>query len=406
MKNKVEEYKNLILNRVRFHAPVVYDDKVDKTFLFGYDVDPNLPIFKYEGNLNKDLVKAFNESRKIEKFNLLLLEEKISKKFEKTLKKIKNCVFFDKKSNFNFLAMINKLNINYNSSSNYNIKYKDKFIAVNDEILNLKYENFSLVSEGQNEILYSYKEFLLNGNNIVLKIKNFEKTDKMVKISLNLPLKKGFYTFKKQNGSVKITNLLTQEKMFFTFVSRNTKFNFSAIDGLENSSFATINLISKLKLKANEEKFFFFLLSNKKCPLKNLKDIEKLEDISKKKCCEIFDVRVKTKNQNFDQFFNNELPKKIWLKWVEGEPCEDLIEKYLTLRRLFVRGKEKLNFKPFKEIGLKELGVFNGEYYKKILISFGREKFLQVGKTKFTNISNVTNFSLKKKDPILLSFDV
>ena len=45
-----------------------------------------------------------------------------------------------------------------------------------------------------------------------------------------------------------------------------------------------------------------------------------------------------------------------------------------------------------------------GEYYKKIVVAFGVEKFLQVGKTKFSNISNITNFSLKKSDPIYLSF--
>ena len=82
-----------------------------------------------------------------------------------------------------------------------------------------------------------------------------------------------------------------------------------------------------------------------------------------------------------------------------------LIEKYTTYRALFIKGKEKISFVPFKEIGLKELGIFNGEYYKKILISFGAEKFLQVGKTKFFNINNVTRFSLKKKDNISLSFE-
>ena len=77
----------------------------------------------------------------------------------------------------------------------------------------------------------------------------------------------------------------------------------------------------------------------------------------------------------------------------------------MNLRRLFVRGKEKIDFVPFKEIGLKELGIFNGEYYKKILVSFGLEKYLQVGEVKYANISNVTRFSLKKKDPIYLSLD-
>ena len=118
---------------------------------------------------------------------------------------------------------------------------------------------------------------------------------------------------------------------------------------------------------------------------------------------EIFDVRVKTKNHKFDQFFNNTLPKKVWLSWLNFEKS-DLVEKYLTYRSLFVRGKEKLSFVPFEEIGLKEVGVFNGEYYKKILVSFCGERFLQVGETKFFNISNITRFSLRKNEAINLSF--
>lgn len=405
-KDEIEKLKNLILNRVRFHAPVVFDDEIDKTILFNYGIDTKFPIFKFDKTLDKTIIKAFTRASEEENFNLLVPIVNIDKKQEKQLKKIKNCVFFSENSNFRLLTMINKLNINYNSASNYDLKFKDKFVMVNDEIINPKYEDFALVSEGNYGINYDYKEFMLNGNNIYLNLKNEGNLSKKVKISLNLPLKRGFYHFKKQNGFIKIVNLISRETFYFSYVCKNAKFSFSAVDGLENSSYATIYLHLSFTIKPNEEKFFFFQLSNKKCPLKTKKDIDKFFNLSKNKIYEIFDLRVKTKNQKFDQFFNNELPKKIWLNWLINVKNDELIEKYMTLRRLFVKGKEKINFQPFKQIGLKELGIFNGEYYKKILISFGRERYLQVGQTKFTNIADVTRFSLAKREPIFLSFDV
>ncbi len=404
--NKVERIKNTILNRVRFHSPVVYDDKIDRTVLFNNGVDVRYPIFKFDKKIDNKMLKALMLANKEEKFNLLIPIENITKIQEKILKKLENCVFYSQNSSMNFLAMICKLNINYSSSSSYDVKFKDRFFMINDQILNPKYDDFCLVEDSVSSINYSYREFMLNGNNIYLKIKNTENLPQKVKISLNFPLKRGYFYFKKQNGAIKVVNLMTKENMFFSYICPKAEFSFSCVDGLENSSFATINLKLTINLKPQEERFFFFQYSNKKFPLKTQKSVEKFLDISKTKNREIFDVRVKTKNPKFDQFFNNELPKKIWLNWINGVKNEDLIQKYMNLRRLFVKGKDKIDFQPFKQIGLKEVGIFNGEYYKKIVISFGREKYLLVGKTKFTNISNITLFSLKKKEPIFLSFDV
>ena len=165
-KEKIEQIKNLILNRVKFHAPIVYDDEIDKTALFNNGIDTNMPIFVYEKELNKTLIKAFRKASEEANFNLLIPIENVSLKEEKALKKIKNCVFYSKKSNFKLLSMINKLNINYFSSSNYDLKFKDKFVKINEEIINPKYDDFALIDSGRNEVFYDYKEFQLNGNNI------------------------------------------------------------------------------------------------------------------------------------------------------------------------------------------------------------------------------------------------
>ena len=157
--------KQTILNRVRFHAPVCFNADIDKTLLFNFGVDVRYPVFKFDKDFNANLIKAFELASEEEKFNLLLPLEKINKKHEKMLKKVKNCVFYSEiSSNLQFLNMINKLNINYKSSSNYDFKFKDKFFKVNDDIINPTYKDFALIKEDilKDNVEFSYKEFLLN----------------------------------------------------------------------------------------------------------------------------------------------------------------------------------------------------------------------------------------------------
>ena len=403
---KIKKYKEHILNCVRFHAPVCFSADIDRTVLFSHGIDLDSPIFVYENAVDNNLFAAFKEAAKEEKFNLLLPIENLSKRMERRFQKLKNVIFYSRSQEMNFLNMINKLNINYRSKSNYNLIYKDKFCKINGVILNPKYRNFHLYDEEKIDSLkVVYREFLLNGNNIYICLKNETAKDERVSLVLNFPLKRGYYLFKKHNGYFSIDNLQNGEKLFFNYISPSASVSYSMIDGLDNSCYATIFLKLNFVLKAGADRVIFFNLSNKKSPLKTKAQFDKLFNLAINKCMDTFDLRVKTKNQKFDQYFNNTLPRKVWMKWLNFEDDDELVRKYMTYRSLFIKGKEKISFVPFKEIGLKELGIFNGEYYKKILISFGAEKCLQVGETKFFNINNITRFSLKKNDVINLSFD-
>lgn len=403
-KEKILNLKQKILNKVRFHAPVCYSPDIDRTVLFNRGVDPNLPIFVYDNVVNKDVLNAFMKALGEERFNLLLPYENLTCIEQKRLENARGVTLFSKNDDIKFLNMITKLNINYSAKTDYNIAFKDKFCKIDGVTLNPQYREFFLCQNVQvGEVEIEYKEFLLNGNNIYVVLKNRAKNAKKINFLLNFPLKRGYFLFKKKNSYFSIDNLQSGERLYFNYVSPKFNASFSMIDGLDNSLFATIFLKLNFLLKPNEEKVLFFNLSNRKLPLKRKCEFDKLFALSIKKNMEIFDVRVKTKNHKFDQFFNNTLPKKVWLSWLNFEKS-DLVEKYLTYRSLFVRGKEKLSFVPFEEIGLKEVGVFNGEYYKKILVSFCGERFLQVGKTKFFNITNITRFSLKKNEAINLSF--
>ena len=52
-KEYIEKLKNLIVNRVKFHAPKLVDDRVDFDLLAVVGIDNNLPIFKFDKPLDK-----------------------------------------------------------------------------------------------------------------------------------------------------------------------------------------------------------------------------------------------------------------------------------------------------------------------------------------------------------------
>ena len=402
-KEYVEKAKNAILNRVRFHAPIVFDGDVDLQSLKQQGVDTQKPIFKFDKKLDRHLVKAFLMAKKEEDFNLLLDCEKVDRFQERQLSK--TAIFFSRNMSNKFLEGINKLNINYPSSSNYNLVYKDKFVKLDENFLNLKFEPFALSNlHYQDEVLFSYREFVLNGNCILVKLQNNSKETKKKLLEINLPLHKGYYFFKRQKKSIFIENLITKSKFFFNFLCKNAKFSFSNVNGLENSLYCCVNVLLNLTLKPNEEKVLFFNFGTEKFVPKNCAEMEKFFAVSQKLCREVFNVKVKTKNPKFDNYFNKILPHQIWINWVNGESDLLLEQKYQTYKKLFVRGTKKMSFVRFKQIGLRELGLFNGSYYKKIVIVVGTEQCLKVGKTNFYNTNDVTEKTLKKREPISLCF--
>ena len=396
-KNYIEKAKQLILNRVRFHAPVVYDDNIDFDILARFGVDVNLPVFKFDKTLSKNLAKAFSLAKKEENFNLLVSDKSANKFCPK------DALLYSQTSSLEFLKAINKLNINYSSSTNFNPVFQDKFFKVDGQILNPQFDDFKLKKVAAFEKIYiDYTEFVLNGSNFYLKVKNMGKNLQKVDIELNIPLIKGYYFFKRFNRSVLIENLLTKQKLFLNFICPNAKFSFSCVDGLENSVFSCINV--RASLNVEEESFVFFNFGTQKFNLKNERMVVAFKNLAEKKVCEIFNVQVKTKNAKFDYFFNKTLPQKIWINWLNGENDKTLEEKYISLKRIFVRGEKDFDLVNFKEIGLKELGIFNGEYYKKILFLSGKDKFLRVGRTFFYNIHRLNFSAIKSNEPLSVCF--
>ena len=404
----IEKAKNLILSRVRFHAPVLFDDEIDVAVLRANGIDEKLPVFKFEKSLSKRLLKAFILAKQEEKFNLVLCQSDAynhniwcSRQFNK----MHNTTILGEYCSKRLLEMVNKLNINYSSSTNFNLRYCEKFFSVNGMRLNPSFDNFSLCQCAVfDEVFVDYSEFVLNGQNIYAKFLNKSDSEKKVTVELNIPLEKGYYYFKKLDKAYLIENLISKEKMYFNYLCGGAKFSFSNVDGLESSVFCCINAKLTLTLKPKQRKVIFFNFGESKFVVKNASEVEKLKAVSVTEAKKVFDVQVKTKNPKFDYFFNRVLPQRIWVNWLNGLCDEALEQKYLAYRRLFVKGKEKISFVKFSEIGVKEIGIFNGVYYKKILFVNGDEKFLKVGNTYFYQIGQITKRTLQSKEPVCLCF--
>ncbi len=418
-KKYVEAAKTAILNRVRFHAPIVYDDNIDWKGLSANGIDGTIPLFKFDKNLSRPLLRAFTAALKEESFSLIISHNSLGKIDEKRLKKCdKIKVYSPENSTKSFIETINKLNINYSSASNYNLVFKERFFKVNGQPLNPHFEDYFLKQQSVfDEIKVDFCEFVLNGNNFFVALKNEGEQAKKVELELNIPLAKGYFYFKRLNKAICVENLLTKEKFYLNYLCRNAKFSFSNVDGLENSVFCCVNVKVNVFLQAHEENFVFFNFGDGKFVPKSRKEIEMLKNLSHKKVCEIFNVQVKTKEPKFDFLFNKTLPQKIWTNWINGQQDLRAEYKYVAYRRLFLKGclqsLDKTDFKRknkgislvcFKEIGLKELGIFNGSYYKKICVVSGNEKFFRVGQTMFYNSNGITEISLKSKEPLSVCF--
>ena len=111
-KEYIEKLKNLIVNRVKFHAPNIADDNVDFDLLAVVGIDNNLPIFKFDKPLDKIFYQAFLDAKKEVPFNLILTEEPLVS--EKKIASLDNTfVMFEAEMGSSLLASIEKLNINY-----------------------------------------------------------------------------------------------------------------------------------------------------------------------------------------------------------------------------------------------------------------------------------------------------
>ena len=64
--------ENLIINKLKYHAPNVTSSDIDFSILEAIGIDSTLPIFIYKKSLNKLFFQAFLNVKKKINFNLIL----------------------------------------------------------------------------------------------------------------------------------------------------------------------------------------------------------------------------------------------------------------------------------------------------------------------------------------------
>lgn len=403
-KEYIEKIKNLIVNRVRFHAPKIDNDNIDFELLEIVGIDKKLPIFRYNKPLDANFYQAFFEAKKEVNFNLILTEKPLIRE-NKVLSLPNTVVVFEEEMGSKLLSTIENLNINYSSHSSFTPEIDEDYIKVNDEKIDLEYIPYYLYKKGSNQnVIFEITEFLLNGKNYILNFTNPYKSKKKVSFQLNVTLPRGYYIFQNDGQSVEIENLCNKDKAYFNYALKGAKFTFSCVSGLESSTHACVNLTFTTELYPLEQKRFYFNYGENKYTLNSPRECKEFFQISQSKMNEIFDIQINSRNKEFDTLFNREIPQNIWVSWLKNGVDEESENFYLKTKQNIlkqVEGGWQIN-EEMKQ--LKEVRFFRNLGWKRVFIVSGESRYIFADNTKYFNFTLLTNEIFKKNNEIYLSF--
>lgn len=396
-KKNIENLARIIANRVRYHAPVVYDGEVDFEVLEKFGVDLSLPIFKFENELSKPLIKAFSIAKKIVNFNLVATQKS----------KCNFALYLPTNSaSLRLLQEINKLNINYKTNSLYIPHHEFDYIKVGGKELKLKYNNFCLEKyENFDGILVGERQFVASGEFTIIELCNSNKIDCEIEISFNKNLKNGYYYFKRNSYNLEIKNLFSQEYKYLNSNLSMKSIFFSCVDGVENSCDACIKFSEKIKLKACQKKYFYLHFGDIKISKLGLDEVEKIYEKATKKCYKNFDVRISTTDAKNDNYFNNILPRDIWISWLNGQKNKNLERQYIERKQEVVTRKNNKVYFDGNYENFKRIYIFDGDDFRQVRVENGAgENALVIGNTSFLNLKCFSLDKIKGKGQICLQF--
>lgn len=397
-KEAIENLARIIVNRVKYHAPLTYDGEINFKLLEEFGIDLSLPVFKFENKLTKPLIKAFSLAKKVVDFNFVTTN-KTNCPFALFLPREHVCL--------ELLQNINKLNINYKSTSNFEPFFERDFLKINGKILDLKYNKYCLEKfENIDGVLVTQREFVCSGQTVFLELCNSNKIKTEIEISYNKNLQSGYYYFSKDNTGIKAVNLYNKNT---TFLNANFEIKnsiFSCVSGVENSRYPCIKFLEKIVLKPFQRKVVFINYGEKRFSLKNEKEFENLFDFSFKKCCENFDLKIETMDKNLDEKINNLLPRDIWIAWANGKRDYEKEEEYLSFKnRLFLRKENKIIFSNNDFNGFKKIELFDGVKYRDIEIKHScATNSLKIDRTSFMNLKTLSLDKISPHSQICLQF--
>lgn len=403
-KEYIDRLTNLIFNRVKFHSPKV-SKEVDFALLDVIGIDAKYPIFVYSKPLDKVFLKAFSFAKKMCDFNLVLTEyPKVRRAKVKTLDK--TYLLPENETGAQVKDVISSLNINYKSHSKFNLESRGEYLKVKNRKIDFEFKPFYYFGKIMNEgIIYEIKNYILNGKNYMVTISNTTRTLRTAEFEFNLPLPRGYYIFKRLNNYIEIENLTSKDKAYFNFNIKNAEISFSMVDGIENCTFAGINLKCKIPLLSKETRKVYFNFGENKYCLFSPRDMNTFFEISQHKMNEIFDIQVVTKDKGFDYNFNCVLPQKIWENWAKFGIDENSENLWLKSKALLVKN-DNLGFHVREDFkGLKEVKVYKDKKWKRVFIVHNNAKYLFADNVKYFNFTLITKEIFAKNDEIYLSFN-
>lgn len=403
MKSKeyIGKIRDLIIARVKYHAPQQTKDEMDFSLLQAMDIDEKYPIFLYKKPLDKTFFRAFFEAKKLCQFNLILTEKPLV-----SIKKLtRTYLLLSDEIGINLNNLLNNLNVNYASKTDYKIERNYEFLKINNQEIKFEFLPFynykKLIFDG---VICDIKEFLLNGKNYAISLVNTRDKNNLINIELNIPLPQGYYLFKKKLNSIKIQNLTNKNTAYFNYLAGKNNINFSCLDGLSSCTFACINFCCQIELRPKQKKELFFSFGDEELLLDSQKDIQNFFNISQNQMFEIFDTRIMTRDQKEDALFNLELPKKVWNSWNNFSYDEISENRYLAIKNSLIK-KVEGGLQVTKELpNLREVKIYHNGVWKRVFIVHGQSTYLFAGRTKYCNYTLLSNEVFDKNNEIYLSF--
>ena len=400
----VDKLVNLIINKITYHAPCVKDSNIDYALLDAVGIDVKYPIFVFSKPLSKIYYKAFKIAKEQVDFNLVLFAKpRVSTRKIKALSK--TYIFIKDEIGSNLLYALDALNINYIAHSDYQFKDIGEYLKINDKEIKLEYRPYftnKIIKDSG--AIFNITNFILNGKNYSLNITNTTKNCLKVKCEINIPLPRGYYSFKKGHRCVEIENLTSYQKAYFNFSFKNANISFSNLSGIESCTYACVNCRVEIDLLPLEKKCLFFNYGESKYILSSPKDIQYFFELSQIKMNKIFDLQVSSHDKQFDQLFNYSLPRNIWEKWQNFDVDEKSENEWLKLKKeivSFTPNGIKIN-EDYK--ALKEVRFYRNNGWKRVFIVHNNACYLFDGKVKYFNYTLLTNEIFNKNNEIYLSF--
>ena len=119
-------------------------------------------------------------------------------------------------------------------------------------------------------------------------------------------------------------------------------------------------------------------------------------NVTGEKTNEIFDVKVQTRDVQFDNNFNLYLPRKIWEKWQKFDIDEENVNNWLKIKKKIVEiGENGARINP--EIkGLKEVKFYRNFSWKRVFILHNDSNYLFANKIKYFNWNLLTKEIFEK----------